>query len=333
MSCLLCKVSVTRSTLSMQCRKCNGLVHASCLDPKVETQGEAEMLKASFLCPPCGKEHRVQSRDQDSPAVSRKLMRNLSDPKSSDDKMDYLITSVKGLSASLDELKNSVSSCRNTVNETNSRIVSLETSLGARIETIEKSHVEMVGRVSELEGRYLKEIGLLNSHINALEQQTRRTSLEIVGLPHVKGENLSTLLLSLAMALGFTVDPSEYDVIFRITSSRRPDGTEASVQPVIVRFLREETKHKFLHARKVRRSLKVGDLRIPEFSDFADNAIYLNESLTQLNRKLLRLARDLKSAGRIKYVWVKNGSVCVRKTDGAKVSILKDEVDLVPYQQ
>lgn len=56
---------------------------------------------------------------------------------------------------------------------------------------------------------------------------------------------------------------------------------------------------------------------------FETDKIYINEHLTKDNTAIFYEARKLKKNGFVKYAWVKNGTVKVKKEDGGKAIIIQ----------
>lgn len=59
------------------------------------------------------------------------------------------------------------------------------------------------------------------------------------------------------------------------------------------------------------------------------NRIFTNEHLTLVTKALLKKTRDFAKANGIKYTWVKNGVIFIRRDDRQKVKNISKEEDLV----
>lgn len=60
--------------------------------------------------------------------------------------------------------------------------------------------------------------------------------------------------------------------------------------------------------------------------------IYLNESLTSYFQFLFKMARDMRRKGLLKYVWVKDGQLCVRKEERSKIFKIKHKNDFEKFK-
>ncbi|KAG8240487.1 hypothetical protein J6590_108349 [Homalodisca vitripennis] len=81
----------------------------------------------------------------------------------------------------------------------------------------------------------------------------------------------------------------------------------------------------FLAKRRQKRNLNSRDLG---FMDGEVTPVYVNESLTPAKRKLLNAARVIKKEKQFTFLWVKNGRIFMRKTEGERFVIIDSEKDL-----
>ena len=61
---------------------------------------------------------------------------------------------------------------------------------------------------------------------------------------------------------------------------------------------------------------------------FNDNDIFINDHLSPKNRELFALASELRRSRQYKYLWTKNGSIHMRKTDNSRIISIKNKNDL-----
>jgi hypothetical protein len=83
-----------------------------------------------------------------------------------------------------------------------------------------------------------------------------------------------------------------------------------------------------LNARRSKRHFTLRDIGDIGQGDDESRNVYINESLTPFNRKLYAKARNLKSEKKVKYLWVRDGNIYVRKTDGSDRITIRNEVTL-----
>jgi len=59
--------------------------------------------------------------------------------------------------------------------------------------------------------------------------------------------------------------------------------------------------------------------------------IFINESLTKINRRRFNLCLQFKKNNNIKFIWTNRGVTYLRDSEGAKAMAIKTEDDLVKY--
>ncbi|KAG8300010.1 hypothetical protein J6590_087002 [Homalodisca vitripennis] len=74
-----------------------------------------------------------------------------------------------------------------------------------------------------------------------------------------------------------------------------------------------------MRKRKDKRNLNTRDIG---FMEGQSNPIYVNNSLTQANRKLLNKAREVKREKQYTYLWVRNGRIFMRKNPGDRFVVI-----------
>lgn len=84
---------------------------------------------------------------------------------------------------------------------------------------------------------------------------------------------------------------------------------------IIIRFARQSTRELWLEQKKKLRGVQPN--------------VYIQENMTKRNRELLSAAKEWRKTAEYKYVWHKNGSVLVRKTDGERAVVIRCEDDLI----
>lgn len=63
-------------------------------------------------------------------------------------------------------------------------------------------------------------------------------------------------------------------------------------------------------------------------NEFGNSRIFINDSLTSYNRALFKEASKLKSSHHYKYLWIRNSSILMRKSDGKPVIRIDSFEDL-----
>lgn len=176
-----------------------------------------------------------------------------------------------------------------------------------------------------LENNNLKaKIGKLEVRLNHAEQDLKANSLEIRGIPVRAGDTPDALVTSIATGLGITLG-SNLDYAVRL----RPKAGDPRPPVIIARFVKQSVRDEFIKQRSVRRNFSTRSIGWQEIDD---HPIYLSEDMTPTNRHLYYLARQLKTAKKIKYVWFTGGRVRCRRDDGCPQVIINTPQDLDVFQ-
>ncbi|KAF6204647.1 hypothetical protein GE061_018807 [Apolygus lucorum] len=176
------------------------------------------------------------------------------------------------------------------------------------------------GTVKELskENEQLKSaVGDLHQKVDFLEQISRNANVEIHGVPETKNENCIEILKEVSRML--EVENGSIPKAFRVGPPRndRPRKILAVMDSM-------EARDKLVRAAKGSRELTAKNLH----SDWPNERVYVNENLTSYRADLLRRTKIKARERDVKYVWLKNCVIHVRKSDGGPVSTIKSPQDL-----
>ena len=175
------------------------------------------------------------------------------------------------------------------------------------------------------------------TEINELAQYNKSSfMLELLGIPRQDNENAIDLVNKTAVVAGVcNFDVSQIDIAHRVS--------EKGTAPIIVLFNRKADRAKFYRQKKRLFKVRANHIMKPNNNeDHSDSEvslpglereysyIYMNESLTSMNRMLLREAR--KESKRLKYEfpgYTVNGQVRVRKSKSSEYIPINSKHDLV----
>ena len=170
-------------------------------------------------------------------------------------------------------------------------------------------NISVVNNELKLENESLKrKVHDLRFEVNSIEQYLRVDNVEVVGLPEPEDNITDEIMLLEA----FNSLDHESDTVFtssdidicHVIPSKRTDGKRV----VVCKFMSRKIKHAILKAKKDTRNLK-----------YKYRQIYINEHLAPENRRLFALASAKKKLLVYKYLWTKNGSVYIRKSDKSSI--------------
>ena len=139
----------------------------------------------------------------------------------------------------------------------------------------------------------------------------------MVGYPDLdENELIEPKLLRIFNSLPELADTplTEDDIdISRAVKSERRDGKNVAIR----RFVRRKSKFKIPNSKKVQEKLM-----------FQDHDIYINDHLSPYNRKLFAACATFKYNHGFKYLWVRDGTIFLRKSERSTVKKIFSETDL-----
>ena len=151
------------------------------------------------------------------------------------------------------------------------------------------------GKVQHLQ----REVQLHKFELDKLEQYSRKENIKVFGLPETEGENTNEKVVNLAREMGLEIGTRDISISHRIR------GAAGKPRPIIVKFVRRETKAQVM---KHKRNLK----KKPEFRD-----VFINDDLTKLRGKIMY---QLKSDENIIKQWSVDGKIfCVMKEGNREI--------------
>ena len=218
--------------------------------------------------------------------------------------------------------QNEIKELRATVNsiDTNQQYVSdsyeeiklkLEEIL-AENQQIKTENAELRKTVKELEKKVIEN----EAAINDLEQYGRREMIEIDGFPAKDSEDVEELVIKVAAACDVNIKPEDIEAAHHVKSRTKKN------LPIIVKFKSRKTKELIMTNKK-----KLANKKTTDFG-YTGNDFYINESLTQRNKNLLRLTRQKKKEKGYRYAWSHNGLIFARKDAESNVLSIKSETDV-----
>ncbi|KAK4882188.1 hypothetical protein RN001_005507 [Aquatica leii] len=302
LNCKLCSVKCGRYDDFLECRKCSYCYHTKCINMgATEFENIKKQPDMSWSCVNCIEDSLLSGNKTSSntSTISPTLFDVMLQLQKILEVQNDLIVSVNSCHEQINECNNFLKCQEQRINECLIKIQDLET----KNATLEKENIQ------------------LKQTLNDTEQYTRRNSLEIVGVPETRNENIISVVQAVGVALGFNLQRNMIDACHRV-------GVLSSLynsRPIILKFVSRLDKEDFLNKRKIKRNLKVRDLNedIAKLSKNPDNGIYINKLLTQHNCILFAKAKDYKKQHNIKYLWCKNGKIFMRKEDASKVYEIK----------
>lgn len=173
------------------------------------------------------------------------------------------------------------------------------------------------------ENRILKEqnnnlrndINFLQKRMNNLEQKALDNFVEIIGVPEIKNENCKKTVEKIATSLKLEIKVVD---AFRVHSklNTRPSKIVAELT------MKQNKKEMIDLSRKTKLTGSNVD------AEWKNNAIYVNDNLTQFNRNLFFKTKTFARESGYRYVWFKDTKLFIKKNDNSKAFLVDSELSL-----
>jgi FtsZ-binding cell division protein ZapB len=149
--------------------------------------------------------------------------------------------------------------------------------------------------------------------IQHLEQKSLSNNIEISGVPALDDEDLTTVLHRLFEHTDYQFTETTIKDAYR-TKPNKKSGLPGTI---IATFDCQTNKNCFM--------MKVKGKQLS--SEFINSShcrpVYIDDHLTKVNKYLFYLARCMRRKGDIKFVWIDNGKVLVKKSEGMESIVVE----------
>lgn len=214
---------------------------------------------------------------------------------------------ISSLSAKHDDLSQAVTELKSTVNFNSA------------------NWVDSAKRIADLEmsvrNSAASSVALLESKIDVLEQQARQCNIELGNIPEKRGENLISVLESIALAINIPLAKNDVVALHRVPHAHAQNNRPKNI---IVKFASRLLRDNLLSAYRLSKGLtsdRIGFSGTP-------CRIYINEHLTLRNKDLFRKCREAAKANKFRYVWIRNATVLVKEADDSATFAIRTEADI-----
>lgn len=233
---------------------------------------------------------------------------------------------IDNLGKKLDEIENSVQYNSNQ----------LDTVIGKLNDTISK-YERLMNRMNELEkenATLRKKTREQEARIDALENRQRIENIEVRNMPETRGENVIEIVKEIGKTIGIEdVKDGDIQVAHRVDMMNKERGNRPIVAHLTSRYMRNIWLQKFKNYRKQEngqtRQLTSNQIhpRLP------NQPIYLNEHITPTMKLLLNETKEFAKSKGIKYVWIKDVCILVKRNDtDQRVMKIKSRDELELYK-
>lgn len=213
----------------------------------------------------------------------------------------------------------------NVNNETINNLVKSVNFMSEKFDSFVKQLQELVTTINNIkeENSSLKEencklkneVALLDKRMNLFEQKAIENCVEFVGVPEINNEDCIKTVESIASAVGVTISLSK---AFRVNSK-----VSNRSRKIVAELLSIQNKKTMMD--NVKKSKLTGKV---VNSNWNDEKIYINDSLTQFNKNLFFKARAFARDKGYKFVWFRDSKIFIKKNENSKAFIIHDEYSL-----
>lgn len=293
MSCSSCSVPINRNDKHLVCFVCKNMVHLKCANIDLKNYDES---KNGFTCIKCSGPFNM---------ILNKLDNNNADMKS---QFTDLNTKISSIQKQIDDIEKFQDFINKQYEEMKTSYENLLKMMNDRDLFYENTKQEV---------NFLKEeISDLRKENDYIKQQQLNSTIIMNGIYYTENENLFEISMKICAFLSVNVEENQVYDLFRIGKDKKG--------PIIIRFVSKWIRDLILNNRK-KKSLYTNEI-FPEWN-LPPIQIFVNELLMKEKADLFKKARDLKKNG-YDFVWVKNGSVYVKKNEKSKAILVKSEAEI-----
>lgn len=304
--CKICNRVVNNRQPGIKCAKCLKTFHSVCLKMSDEHLKILLSNDASWFCKECRPGNAntsvvvVDDAEQNPEGtVSSRITKN--------DLLSLKNEILGELNNKFTMLLDSVNFCSDKITDFEANIKLINDKLKL-LEECKRENEHLKIRVNDLENKIID-----------LEDYSRRSNIEIQGLPESRNENLVDVVLNIANNIKCEMAKTDIDAIHRVPHY---DKAKKTAKNVVVKFRTRLQKEDFFtrvkeYGRNQRR--ETGSTQPGISFPNIDGKVFINEHLTPRNKILLSQAKNFCKNNNIKYIWVRDGKIFARKSDGSRV--------------
>ncbi|KAL0895374.1 hypothetical protein ABMA27_011507 [Loxostege sticticalis] len=341
MNCGCCSEVILEEGSAVKCSQCKKLYHHSCFKT-ILAGAQQQIEQQNWLCPTC----KPRTSNADHTPLRNKQVQDMNITHRKKETQIGVILKDEGTPVTSAEVsrivKNEIDGLMRHLNQTLATYVNKELKvIKENIDEIRKSMEFMNEKYEEMKKEVSAKISLvhdvqreneqlkatvkdLNTRVNQMEQQARSSNLEIQCLPEHKNENLVSTVMNIGRIISCELSENN---IHHVTRTAKQTASNNRPKSVVVQFSSPRVRDTFLAA-----SIKFNKSKTPEEKlnsgllgiSGKRESIYIVEHLSPANKNLHAATRIKAKKLGYQYVWIRNGRIFVRKTDGADYKYIKD---------
>ena len=219
------------------------------------------------------------------------------------------------------KLANEVAELRNVIKQQKGELINFETALAKTQKQQDDMEIQLAAARRKINDQE-SEIAELYDLQDALEQYTRKNSLEIHGVPESAYTSTEEVVFKLAEALNVDINPNDVEISHKLHRK--------GIKPIIVKFQSHKVKSRMYRERAKLKHVRVADLypSSTAATRVESERIYLNENLTSYRRDILKQANQKRKDGLLTSAWSMDGKIFVKTSPEGRPIRIYDKTDL-----
>lgn len=323
-SCGVCSLQCGNDDTDIKCTGgCDRIFHAKCI--KTDVEGKKTRSHREYKCKEC-RATSMSTKSASSvsePTIFTKdmLVRVLEEFKRevfAEFKREVfaefkreVFAEFKAIRGEMSELAESVKFLSDSVD----RVTVLTEKVNSELQALKKENEKLTAS----NGVLIKEVSSLKERMRDLEQYSRRTNLEISGIPVTPNENILDVVKDIGKALGVELQEQQVTAAHRIPSYKRE-----RTPSLIVQFQNKMTRDAWIGRYREKKSMTANEVNV----NYPKQRLYINEHLSPENKQFLyNLKQKCRELG-YDFAWFREGKFFVRKKSGEPCKRINTEDDI-----
>lgn len=197
----------------------------------------------------------------------------------------------------------------------------------ALVEVLQQENVELLNQNAKLNHKICN----IEYRFDSEEQTKLNHNVVINGVPENENENLCEIAIKISDALQVKVDPVDIKIVKRTAIVSENSGLPRSI---IVVFNDKQKRDEVLKNNKIQKKKKNEiDTSILKLNQNEEaRTIYIAEQLTMKKQYLYKVARDIRREKCIKFAWVSEGDIFIRKYENSKIIKIKNIEQIIQFK-